>query len=380
MASSGHSSSSPLNLQHRLKRLFELIERGDIRLFKDKVPETIAALRRVERLPDGTFNLDTVDGPVRTLCMMVDAMEYQPHPDYRHAKIDFPPLTLPALDRARSSDDEFLSDLVDASNLVRKYLAMVASVTPDSLLTSPRYPVLAGHAVRLYKLYDTVLFLLVNNRAEMAMILLRSLAETAINFAYLLNNDDPDLIRAFHKASLAYEKKLWDEVEQRRQTPPLAIEQRMQQGVERTIARAGFALDEIAWNDRDWGGNVYQKAKQTDLIALYEFAFRPMSHNVHGTWHDLEFHHLEQDGSLYHSCLRYTNARPQLIEGATIVCLGVMRHYVQVVALGQSLDVSARLEALEMWFSEMAKAHEQFVAASTRTGKNDAESAEESSA
>lgn len=362
MASGGDSSADSLVLQRRLERLFKLIERGDIRFCKDRTPEALAALSRVERFPDGTFKLDTVDGSVRALCMVVDAIKYRPNPDYGHAPTDLPPLTLPELDRLRSSDDDFLRDLVDASNMVRKYLAMVASVIPDCSVDSARYQVLAGHAVRLYKLYDTVLFLLVENRAEMAMILLRSLTETAINFSYLLNNDGPELIRAFHKASLAYEKKLWDEIEQRRQTPPLPIEQRMQESVERTIARAGFKLEDIAWKDRNWGGDVYQKARNTDLVGIYEFAFRLMSHNVHGTWHDLEFHHLEQKGTRYHPCISYTDAQPQLIEGASIVCLGLMRHYVQVVALGQSIDVTARLQELEAWFREMSKLHEQFVA------------------
>ncbi|MBI5763666.1 MAG: hypothetical protein HZA51_09105 [Planctomycetes bacterium] len=243
-------------------------------------------------------------------------------------------------------------------------MMMVASVIPDASIDSARYAILAGHAVRLFKLYDTFLYLIVADRSEMAMILLRALAETAINFAFLLNNNDPNLIRTFHKASLAYEKKLWDELEQRRQTPPLPIEQRMQDGAKRAILRAGFKLEEISWSDRNWGGDVSSKARTTDLISLYEFAFRPMSHNVHGTWHDLEFHHLEHKDGQYHPCLHYTDAQPQLIEGATVVCLGLVRLYVQVVASGQSLEISLRLQDLEEWFRQMSSLHETFVTAS----------------
>ena len=376
MTSGGDSSLDPLALQRRLKRLFELIDSDRIRFSEDTAPETVAALRRVKRLPDGTFDLSSVNSPVRALCMMIDVMEYRPNPDYAHATMDLPTLNLPCLDRPRSSSGDFVTDLLDASNLVRKYLAMGASVIPDSSVDSARYPVLAGHAVRLFKLYDTLLFLTVEDRAEMAMILLRALAETAVNFAFLLTNDDPTLIRAYHKASLAYEKKLWDEIEQRRQTPPLPIEQRMQQGVEKTIVRAGFKLEDVTWNDRHWGGGVYQKAKRTGLIDLYEFAFRPMSHNVHGTWHHLEFHPLEQKDTQYHPCLHYTHAEPQLIECATIVCLGIMRNYVEVVALGQSIEVIARLEQLEAWFREMSRAHEQFVTTSKEATENAPESSD----
>ena len=109
----------PEELQLRLTILFELIEQGKADFHF--VPETAAALQRVRRLPDRTFDLTTVDSPVRALCLLVDQIMEPSSPPADYEPLDQLPLVnLPNLQRRRISDSDFLADLVEAANVVHR--------------------------------------------------------------------------------------------------------------------------------------------------------------------------------------------------------------------------------------------------------------------
>lgn len=279
----------------------------------------------------------------------------------------FPPIELPALEAVRSSKDDFMRDLVLACNPVRKYLIVVAGLVPSEPLSKLQQGVLVGHMVRLYKLYDTVMLLVAKNRGEIALLVTRPLTETIINIRFLIRYATEEVLRAFQKASLAYEKRLWDEIQSRKSDPLLPIEERMLGSIQRTFERAGIAMNEVSWGDRHWAGDTSQRAQKVDLVDLYEFGFRTGSHNIHGTWHELDFHHLKGHDTYYEPEPRYTSPGPQLIEMPTVLGLDVSAEYVHHVVGASGEELIKRLIIMRDWFSSMIELHENFLLAQQAT-------------
>lgn len=274
---------------------------------------------------------------------------------------DLPDLKLPELDAKRATEDDFMRDLVAACNTVRKYLLIAAGLVPTIRRTKVERGVLIGHMVRIYKLYDTYLHLIVERRGEMAFIIVRAFTESLINLRFLIRFGNEELIRTFQIASLAYEKKLWDEIQSRKHDPILPIEERMLSSIEKTFARATVDLDSVSFEDRNWGESAYRKAQQTDLINLYEFGFRTASHFVHGTWHELEFHHLRESGDDYEPAPDYTPPKPQMIEAISVSCLEVAGDYLPHIVGDSASEIVDRLDAMKNWFVGMVSEHEKFI-------------------
>jgi len=352
-------------LQRRLKALFDSIEKGKVKFVAEKVPQTMKALKSVRRKADGSFDLSTVESPVRALCNMVDVFEASSIIQDRKLSLALPLIKLPKLKTDRSSDDDFMRDLIEASNIVRKYLILVAALVPAKSIKRDECAILMGHMVRLYKLYDSMGFLIIERRGEVAMTLIRSLIETVINLRFMLSYGNNNLYKKYKKASLAYEKRLWEEIEKRRKTPPLPIEQRMQDSIQETFERAGLKIEDVVWEDRFWGGDIFSKADKVGLTELYEFGFRIFSHNIHGTWHDLEFHHLREKDGTFEPDFDYTMPVPQIVESTTIVCVDVAKEYVIRIVGDSGKELCHNLNELSDWFRKMAQLHEIFI-----TGQN----------
>ena len=351
-------SESEEALQRLLPIVFEMLENGKLQL--GNVPHTIQALKRVQRLPDGTFDLSTVEPPVRALCWGIAEMADQPPPADYVSLSELPKIDLPNLEKQRASEEDFLADLIEASNSVRKYLILVAGLWPVRPLDRQSRAVLMGHMVRLFKLYDTLAILTVERRTEAAWIICRALVDTIINLTYLLK--DPARSKRYVRQSLAYEKKLMEEIQRRLQDPPLPIETRMLRSIQATFDRAGVNPAEI--KAQEWRGlSSERKARAVGLEILYEFGFRVASHNTHGTWHDLEFYQLELVDGDYRPEIRFHNPRPQILELATVGSLDAVEEYLRFIA--EEKDIAPVLESvrtLRDWFLQMSRRHEEIVA------------------
>ena len=101
---------------------------------------------------------------------------------------ELPEIDLPSLDRRRETSDDFVSDLVEVSNCVRKYLILVAGIRPSADLDPLVEGVLIGHAVRLYKLYDQLCHMVSRRHGDFTIAVARMIADTVINLRYLLEN------------------------------------------------------------------------------------------------------------------------------------------------------------------------------------------------
>lgn len=277
--------------------------------------------------------------------------------------VDF---TLPKVNIQRNSEDDFLKDLVEGSNVARKILLTTSQIVNTSL-PPEKSDILLGNLVRAYKLYDSYILLIIEKRAEIALILLRCLVENIINFEYLIKNIDTDIFTKYKKASLAQEKDLKELViEDLVHGVPQDLEplsKRILTSIEETFKRNEISDEEKF--DKGWGvdkkhSKIKDKAKDIGFDRIYEIIFRNTSGSIHGDWHDIDFNHLERTKNEFGQ--RNPNGhfivpRPQMFSITVLLMESVKKYW----ELMEDKDFNSKINEVIVWFRDMDKEHEEFL-------------------
>lgn len=262
-------------------------------------------------------------------------------------------------DRERESEVDFIQDLLRGVDCVAEVLEATFAFDTRSL-GDWEEPVLLGHLARLVKVYDTLVFLVAENRADMAFIMARMLFDTTINMLYLLEFGSAEMYERFVRAGLAYERRAYDQIESFQQGEPTALEVRMRESIRRSADRDGFNIEDIGWDERHWEGSLRDRAERLGRLPAYEVTFRIQSYAVHGTWPDLRGNHLTRESSVWQPNGSYRDSRPQLLDAPSVVVLDVCRHY--LAHLGSD-ELFSRIDEVQNWFIAMRNAHEAFIEA-----------------
>lgn len=288
--------------------------------------------------------------------------------------LELPKLELPEVNRERKTNDDFMGDLIRVANDVNKAIILMTGVVPQKDVGHEKLDVLRGHLVRMFKLYDTYIFLIIERRTETAFIILRSLAETVINFLYLLKHVDTDVYKKYKRASLVYEKHLEDSIlgNIRDRKEELPIEKRMLKSITNTFLRSGLGhLEEKELKKTQWGLDKQHletsgKAKDIGLYSIYEYLFKTSSHFVHGSWHELDFHHLEQTTDRRGTRppqMRYTTPKPQLLEAVSIFVTEALQQYLSTIVeeSNNTKELKDYLNKISKWFFDISQEHEKYL-------------------
>lgn len=281
----------------------------------------------------------------------------------KYKNIELKPLNLVSLDRERKDDDDFTIDFVETANELRESLMVSSMLQPQININKLHLAVLMGLMVRLYKLYDTYVFLIVEKRQEMALILGRSACETIIDLSFLCSKLNEEEFDKFIKSSLATGRKIFDEVEEdkRKGYGDPNIQSRIQSSIENDFKEAGYAIEDVKSSDLKCFGDVYSRANDKDcnLGREYIFIFKNLSRVTHGNWSELIKYHLRKKDNLFYPNHVYDTVSPQSLDGISIMIARAAEKYVSTVASGYEL--SHRLKKIRDWFEEMAKRHEKFL-------------------
>jgi len=288
--------------------------------------------------------------------------------------LELPDIALPKINKERKSNNDFMIDLISVANDVNKAIILISGVVPQKDIDHEKLDVLRGHIVRMFKLYDTYIFLLVERRTETAFIILRALAETIINLRYLLMHINTDVYKKYKRASLAYEKHLEDSILKNIQNrkDKLPIEERMLKSIADTFFRSGLGhLEERELKKTQWGLKrqhleVSGKAKDIGLYSIYEYLFKISSHFVHGSWHELDFHHLERKKDKWGTRppqMHYTTPKPQLVEAISIFVLDALQQYLFTIVEDNdhAEELKGHLNKISQWFSDISQEHEKYL-------------------
>lgn len=276
-------------------------------------------------------------------------------------KEEFDKHPLPSLDKDYSRNDDFIADLVAVSNLVLLFLRIAAIIIPNGKFNKAQQGILLSHMVRLFKLYDCILLLICEHRFEIAILLSRSAAETAIVLKYLTININDELCRKFIKSSLAYDKKLHDLIKKNSSNRKLLpIEERMLKSIANTFAKTEFKLEDIKFQeDKKWHENVSVMAKEVGLERYYETIYRVGSGAEHGSWHYLELYHLQEKTDYYEPQLDYSTPSPQLLEAVNYICLQATKDYIERVNPDKVfLDL---IKIVIKWHEDIGNKHEEYL-------------------
>lgn len=269
---------------------------------------------------------------------------------------------LPDVDRVRAVDTDFVIDLVEAGNLVNKFLAITAALVPDISLDKLQQGVLFGHIVRMYKLYDSFLLLVNSNRSDTAYLVARTLTDNSIKLKYLISNIDDNLCKKFIKSSLAYDKKLLDFIQSKLNgREPLPFEKRIIESIKKTFSEAKYNIKDINFNkDKEWHENLFDLSSRVGLLDYYETMYRGGSRAEHGSWSHLKNHHLIEKEAGFEPQLGNIEPHPLLIITTNLICLSIMLDYLKFIQPHKKTFLTL-IEKVIAWHSKLNENREQFI-------------------
>lgn len=226
--------------------------------------------------------------------------------------------------------------------------------------------------VRLSKLLSAFLDQTVQKKMETSTILSRLAFETIVNVRYLIANFSPELVNSLVRYSLKHERRLHDTIQaniQERGGDVLHVEQRMLNSIDRAARIAAIALDSVDLKDRaPWGGkDLRQKAIAVGLEQPYLAVFGGMSHNVHGSWHDLYQFHLETDeAGAFTPKLDWGRPRPQPLFALGHLALSAVADFLMFIGGKPALDqLREQLRDLAARIGSVDDAHESYLSGKT---------------
>jgi hypothetical protein len=181
---------------------------------------------------------------------------------------------------------------------VTSWTCVAACVIPPTGGWSRDGAVLAGHAVRLFKLLRSLRDQVNGERADLMWVVLRMASECAINLRVLIRDGETGAIDDYVRYSLQREWMLLAEIDAniaQRGGDELPIEGRMNRSIMRAFEQSEVdPLSRPAIRIRHWGGmDLRKRAASLGLEKAYLAVFSGPSESVHGNWGDLLRHHLK---------------------------------------------------------------------------------------
>ena len=189
--------------------------------------------------------------------------------------------------------------------------------------------VIVGHLVRLYKLYDQLVYFVSENKGEIASIFIRLMFETFVVMKYLIIRGKPSIdnfIKISFKSTIKqyqYIKGL--EVEREF----FDIEKRIINKIDNRLSAVGLDASKLTLN-KNWkldgltfkGILDFLKKHDSDPDRWglsYDFIFGNSSSFVHGSWGDIEINHLTQSNGQYSPKATYYPVDPRFILPASFI-------------------------------------------------------------
>lgn len=280
---------------------------------------------------------------------------------YEGEAMGLPPLILPELTRDRKTNDDYMVDLVSASNELRKLTLIAGCAVPVKEIEARHAAILIGLMVRLHKLYDSYVQLICDKKSEIAMILGRAMGETVINLSYLISENDANVYRDYLIDSMRTGKQVFDAVEQDKLAgvgQPF-IQKRIQSDITEQFESVGISMTDPDLSGKSKWGTMEFRAKSCGMDRTYLFIFKNLSRVVHGGWFELDKYHLQKDGALWFPNHKYNYPRPQLLDGSGTMVAEATYTYLEFMV--PNVELLTRIQTIRAWLLSMCQRHEEFL-------------------
>ncbi len=254
-----------------------------------------------------------------------------------------------------------MEDVICAANELLRSFSTSARLLPQIVMEPIHFAVLMGLMVQLYKIYDTYILLIRNNRTEIALLLARSACDTAIDLSYLCFKPDKKKFDEFLRSSLAADRRVYNEVGKNKGTGygnPY-IQARIEGSIKSAFDAAGYKLEEVKPSDWKSWGKVKERAAACGMEREYIFVYGNLSRLTHGSWSGLTTYNLRQKEGYWYPNIDYAKPAAQSLEGISILVANAAQRYVS--ALAPNTEISQRLQVIHRWFLDMARKHEEYI-------------------
>ena len=193
--------------------------------------------------------------------------------------------------------------------------------------------IIAGHMVRIAKLYEGAALHVAKRQAELAGILFRLLYETSVTMEYIIqSNRKKKVIRSFILTSYRPEKRVISSLNILQKKRKLVkIEKRMSRKIKSRLRRDRISLTKLLSN-KNWktdNKTFYDMLKAVGREEEYGFIYGSLSHLVHGDWYEISQHHLIRKGSYYQTNLHFDDPDPRIAGPVTLVALNSLFTYLK---------------------------------------------------
>jgi hypothetical protein len=247
------------------------------------------------------------------------------------------------------------------------YITLLVNLYDDNkLIWNEDQAVIGGNLVRLYKLICGVLDNVCDQKGEFVQIFTRLAFECIVNTRYLINNYNEKTIISYKLNSLKTDKRLYTEIKSciaERDNIVLPIEQRMMSSIEKLFAKSNIELNIDHKTERNWGNkNFFEKTKSLGLDKLYLSHFSLTSNEIHGSWSDLMFHHLEtnSDGNFVPN-FDWETPRPQPLTAIAFLVPTLLIEYLETFFDDIPIELFTKIKGLENRILLFMELHEEWL-------------------
>lgn len=224
--------------------------------------------------------------------------------------------------------------------------------------------VVGGNLIRLIKLNTSFLQNICEGKLEICYIINRCIAETAINTKFLLIEGEERVKRNYIKNSLITEKELWETILSNvkdRSGDVLPIEERMQKSIQNSFDNSDFDLDEVKRSSK-WK-SIKERANLVAGEMFYSVFYGISSHSIHGNWQDILLNNLKKLEDGFELNLQWNRPRPQIIDGAIILNLDVVKIFCERELLNDATAslIIDKCKKLNIYHLGLTQNHEKWM-------------------
>lgn len=193
-----------------------------------------------------------------------------------------------------------------------------------------RQAIIAGHMVRITKLYDGFYQHAAKRQLELAGVMMRLIFETDVRLLYLMQVKTPSAFRSYVLTSYRSEKESLTDLNSKAKTRPLIpIEKRIRNAIRKELREDGIRVSELISN-RNWkvdGKDVRGMLRVLGRESEYPYTFGSSSRWVHGGWLELKKYHLIKNGRYYMPRLDWGDPDFRVVTPVTWMCLDTLKKY-----------------------------------------------------
>lgn len=193
-----------------------------------------------------------------------------------------------------------------------------------------RQAIIAGHMVRITKLYDGFYQHAAKQQLELAGVMMRLIVETDIRLLYFMQVKKTSAFRSYVLTSYRSDKgSLIDLNEKAKKRKLIPIERRIRNAIRKELREDGIGVNELM-NNRNWkidGKDVRGMLRALGREGDYSYTFGSSSRWVHGGWLELKKYHLTKDGRYYMPRLDWGVPDFRVIAPVTWMCLDTLKKY-----------------------------------------------------